>query len=174
MAIGILNVGEQIIMTGRQGENKWAQFMYPSGPNGRGWVSRDLIQPSGASFGGLPYFDQLGNLITPEPPTATIDPNMSPTPSKTPLPTPAGPLAEITDTTAVYTIQSSLSPVLGTLNAKDRIYITHQSFNHLWFEIQYPAGTTGRGYISSKNIRLLGDFRNLPYMYANGTPYPTP
>ena len=174
MAIGTLNAGSQIIMTGRQGDNKWAQFIYPSGPNGRAWVSRDLIQPSGAAFGGLPYFDELGNLITPEPPTATIDPNISPTPSNTPRPTPPGPLAEITGVTQVFTLQSSLSPVLGTLNPKDRIYITHQSFNHLWFEIQYPADMPGRGYISSKNVRLLGDFRNLPYSDANGTPYPTP
>ena len=174
MAIGILNVGTQIIMTGRQGENRWAQFIYPSGPNARAWISRDLIQPSGASFGGLPYFDELGNPITPEPPTPTLDPNISPTPSNTPLPTPPGPLAEITAGTTVFTLQSSLSPVLGTLNPRDRIYIVAQSFNHLWFEIQFPANSTGRGYISSKNIRLLGDFRNLPYNDANGTPYPTP
>jgi hypothetical protein len=172
LVIGLLNIGDQISMTGRMGQNEWAQFLYPSGPNGKGWVSRQLIEPSAAAFGGLPYFDMLGNLITPVPPTSTPDPNMSPTPSNTASPTAAGPLAEITDVTTVYTLQSSLSPVLGTLNPKDRIHITLQSLNHLWFQIQYPAGTTGRGYISSKYVRLLGDFRNLPYSDANGTPIP--
>jgi len=172
--IGYLQVGDQIIMTGRWGENKWAQFEFPSGPGGKGWVDRENIQPTGNAFGGLPYFDLLGNLITPEPPTPTIDPNISPTPSKTPTSTPAGPKAEIIEVTTVYTLMSSLSPVLGTLDPKTKIYITAQSLNHLWFEIQYPPDTTGRAYISTKYVRLLGDFRYLPYTDANGTPLPPP
>jgi hypothetical protein len=172
MSIGILKIGDQITMTGRYGQNDWAQFIYPSGPGGRGWVLRDLIQLSSNSFGGLPYFDLLGNLITPAPPTSTPDPNISPTPTLTATSTPPGPIAVITDVTTVYSLQSSLSTVLGTLNPKDRIYITHQSINHLWFEIQYPPDSTGRGYISAKFVSLTGDYRNLPYSDAQGTPIP--
>ena len=174
MAIGYLQVGAQINMTGRWGENKWAQFEYPSGPGGKGWVSRDNLQPSAAAFGGLPYFDLLGNLITPEPPTSTPDPNISPTPTRTATPIPAGPLVEITGVTSVYTLMSSLSPVLGTLNPKDRVRITAQSLNHLWYEIQYPVDTAGRAYISAseKYVRLLPgqDYRYLRYTDALGTP----
>jgi hypothetical protein len=172
--IGYLQVGDQINMTGRWGDNKWAQFDYPSGPGGKGWVDRQNIQPSADAFGGLPYFDLFGNLITPEPPTPTIDPNISPTPSRTATSTPAGPKAEITDVTTVYKLQSSLSPVLGTLNPKTKVYITAQSLNGLWFEIQYPPDTTGRAYISQKYVYLLGDFRYTPYTDSNGTPIPTP
>lgn len=174
MLIGFLQPGQQVIMTGRMGENEWAQIEYPSGPGGKGWIDRENIQPSAEAFGGLPYFDFLGNLITPEPPTPTPDPNRSPTPSNTPTSTPAGSLARIEGETTIYTLQSSLSPVLGTLKTKDKIYITAQSLNGLWYEIQYPPDTTGRAYISSKYVYLLGDFRYTPYTDSNGTPVPTP
>jgi hypothetical protein len=174
LVIGRLNTGDQISMTGRFGKNEWAQIEFPSGPNGKGWVSHDAILPGVESFGGLPYFDIFGVLITPEPDTATPDPNLSPTPTITPTSTPAGPLAEITDVTTVYTLMSSLSPIVGTLAPKTKIHITAQSINSLWFEIQYPADTTGRAYISSKSVKLLGDFRYLPYTDVQGTPLPTP
>jgi hypothetical protein len=174
--IGYLQVGDQISMTGRweSGKAKWAQFLFPSGPNGKGWVDRENIQPGEEAFGGLPYFDLLGREITPEPPTPTLDPNISPTPSKTPTSTPPGPKAEIIIDTVVYTSQSSLSPVLGTLGPKTKIFITAQSLNRLYFQIQYPPDTTGRGYIttSDKQVKLLGDFRYLPFIDANGTPLP--
>lgn len=174
LLIGYLNPGDQVIMTGRYGDNKWAQIDYPSGIQGKAWISRDSIQPGTESFGGLPYFDVLGTPITPEPPTATPDPNISPTPTNTPTVTPAGPLAEITEMTTVFTLMSSLSPEVGTLNPKEKIHITAQSFNKLWFEIQYPVDTNGRAYISTKNVKLLGDFRYVPYTDARGTPFPTP
>jgi hypothetical protein len=177
-AIGYLQVGDKINMTGRFGENKWAQFEYPSGPGGRGWVSRDNIQPSEAAFGGLPYFDLLGNLVTPEPPTSTPDPNISPTPTRTATAVPAGPLVEIVDVTTVYSLMSSLSPVAGTLNPKDRVRITALSINRLWYEIEYPFDTDGRAYISAseKYVRLLPgqDYRYMRYTDALGTPLAPP
>jgi len=176
MALGFLKPGVQIILVGRVGENKWALIEYPSGPGGKAWVSRDSIQPGPESFGGLPYYNALGELITPEPPTPTPDPNQSPTPTLTATALPPGPLVEITDVTTVYSLMSSLSPELGTLNPKDRVFITYQSLNYLWYEIQYPADSTKRGYISAKYVRLLAgeDYRYLRYTDANGTPLPSP
>lgn len=174
MAIGYLQVGAVINLTGRYGDNDWAQFEYPSGPNGKGWVSRDNIQPSDAGFGGLPYFDFLGNLVTPEPPTPTPDPNQSPTPTRTATAVPVGPLVEIVEMTTVYEKMSSLSPVIGTLNAKDRVRITYQSINLLWYEIEYPVDSGKRAYISAseKYVRLLPgqDYRYMKYTDALGTP----
>ena len=174
MIIAYLQTGDQIIMVGREGQNEWAQFQYPSGPNGIGWVSSMFFVPQPEAWGSLPYFDELGNLITPEPPTSTPDPRISPTPTLTATATPAGPLAEITGTSIVYSQQSSLSTILGTLQPGTKVNITRESLNKIWFEIQYPANTTSRAYISTKYIRLLGDFRYLNYTDANGTPVPTP
>ena len=171
--LGYLPLGATIIMTGRYGDNEWAQFLFPSGPGGKGWVIREVIQPSAESFGGLPYYDVLGEEITPEPETNTPDPNISPTPTYTPTIVPLKTVAIITDTTTLYTLMSSFSPELGKLNAKDKIYITAASFNKLWYEIQYPPNTGGRAYISTKYVRLTGDFRNLPYTDSLGTPFPT-
>lgn len=175
MALGYLQPGEQINLVGRFGENEWAQFLFPSGPDGKAWVSRDSLQPGANAFSGLPYFDVLGTPITPEPPTSTPDPNMSPTPTPTATSLPVGPLVEITDVTTVYSLMSSLSPVVGTLNPKDRVHVTAESLNHLWFEIQYPDNTDGRAYISKKYARYLAseDYRYVHYTDANGTPIPT-
>jgi len=174
LAIGYLKVNDVINMTGRFGENEWAQFQYPFGPDGKAWVSRENIQPSDAAFGGLPYFDFLGNLVTPEPPTSTPDPNQSPTPTRTATAIPAGPLVETVDVTTVYAQMSSLSPVVGTLNPKDRVRITAQSINLLWYEIEYPVDSGKRAYISASNkyVRLLPneDYRYMKYTDALGTP----
>jgi hypothetical protein len=85
---------------------------------------------------------------------------------------------EITNVTTVYTLMSSLSPALGTLNPKDRVRITAQSLNLLWYEIEYPVDTPGRAYISAsdKYVRLLPgqDYRYMRYTDALGTPLPPP
>ena len=174
MIIAYLKKGDQILLNGRTGLDGWGRFIYPSGPNGIGWISSTFIVAEPTAFNDLPYFDDLGNLVTPEPATATPDPNISPTPTMTATSTPAGPLAEITGATIVYSQQSSFSSTVGTLQAGDKINIIRESLNHLWFEIQYPANTTGRGYISAKFVLKLGDFRYLNYTDSNGTPIPTP
>jgi len=169
--LGYLQPGDQIILTGRINENRWAQFMYPSGPNGVGWVDRWNIEPSSEGFGGLPYFDFLGNLITPEPPTPTIDPNVTPSVTPTATPAPAGPLVEAIAESIVYESMSSLSKELGKLNPKDRVAVTAKSFNGLWYEIQYPPLSAGRAYISaSENYikYLIQDYRYLGYTDGNG------
>lgn len=173
MQLGYLEVGQQVNMVGRFGENKWAQIEYPSGPDGKAWISRDSIQLGPDAMSGLPFYDALGQLITPEPPTPTPDPNLSPTPSLTPTLAPPGPAGEITDVTIVYTSMSSLSPELGTLTAKTRVAITSQSFSGLWYEIQYPENSAGRAYISVKYVRLLAgeDYRYLPYTDGSGKYY---
>ena len=121
LQIGSLDAGAQLTLTGRYNENQWAQFLFPSGPDGKGWVIREAIQPSAEAFGGLPWFDSFGNLITEEPPTNTPNPDFSPTPTETATNVPVGALAVITDTTTVYAQMNSLSPVLDSLNAKKRV-----------------------------------------------------
>jgi hypothetical protein len=172
--IGYLEFGQALNMTGRTWGNEWAQFDYPSGPEGKGWISREAIEITSEGFGGLPYFDDMGRLVTPEPPTATPDPNLSPTPSNTPEPTPAGPRAVVDDITAIYAEPSSLSTQLGEFKAKDEVFITGIALNGLWYQIQYPALTDGRAYVSQKYIRVMGDMRYLPYFDNQGNLLPTP
>lgn len=172
--IGVVQFGQAINMTGRTWGNSWAQFDYPSGPDGKGWIARESIQITSEGFGGLPYFDELGRMVTPEPPTPTLDPNISPTPSNTPTPAPTGARSVVDNVTAIYAEPSSLSTQLGTLNAKDEVYVTGISLNGLWYQIQYPPLTDSRAYVSQKYIRVLGDMRKLPYFDNNGNLIPTP
>ncbi len=174
MVIGTLLPGQIINMTGRYGDNEYAQFDYPSGPGGKAWIARQAIEPSSEGFGGLPYFDALANPITPEPPTPTLDPNLTPTVTNTPLPTPAGPLARMQADTVIYAEPNSLSAQVGTLKTGDEIYITGLSLIGSWYQIQYPAFTEGRAYISQQNVRVLGDMRKLPYFDDKGNLLPTP
>lgn len=174
MVLAVLQPGQKINMTGRYGENEWAQFDYPSGPNGKAWISRDALQTGPDGFAGLPYFDVLGFALTPEPSPATPDPNITPTETSTPRPTPAGPLARMEADTIIYAEPNSLSSQVGALKNGDEIYITGLSLIGEWYQIQYPAFTEGRAYISRKNVRVLGDMRRLPYFNEKGTPLPTP
>ncbi len=174
MILAILPAGQKINLTGRYGENEWAQFDYPSGPEGKAWISSDALQTGPDGFAGLAYFDALGFVITPEPPPATLDPNITPTETSTPRPTPAGPLARMEADTIIYAEPNSLSAQLGTLKVKDEIYITGISLIGEWYQIQYPAFTEGRAYISRKNVRVLGDMRRLPYFDDKGNLLPRP
>ncbi|GAB4489391.1 MAG: hypothetical protein Fur0016_21780 [Anaerolineales bacterium] len=174
MVLAILPAGQKINLTGRYGENEWAQFDYPSGPEGKAWISSDALQTGPDGFAGLAYFDALGIALTPEPPPATLDPNITPTETSTPRPTPAGPLARMEADTIIYAEPNSLSAQLGTLKVKDEIYITGISLIGEWYQIQYPAFTEGRAYISRKNVRVLGDMRRLPYFDDKGNLLPRP
>lgn len=174
MALGVLELGQAVNMTGRYGENDWAQIDYPSGPDGKGWVARDSLQPSTEGFGSLPYFNALGTPVTPEPPTATPDPNLPPTATDTPAPTPSGPLAEVLEQTGVFSGPASMFEQLGLLNAREKIVVTGQTLNGFWYQIEYPLGTSGRAYVATKFVRILGDMRFLPYLDNLGTPLPTP
>lgn len=174
MVLAILPPGQKINMTGRYGENEWAQFDFPSGPGGKAWISRSALETGPDGFSGLPRFNVLGAELTPEPPTPTPDPNLTLTLTNTPRPTPAGPLARLEADTLLYAEPNSLSAQIGSLKKGDEIYITGISLIGEWYQIQYPAFTEGRAYISRKNVRVLGDMRRLPYFDENGSLLPTP
>ncbi|MCS6993004.1 MAG: SH3 domain-containing protein [Anaerolineales bacterium] len=174
MVLTVLPPGQQISMTGRYGDNEWAQFDFPSGPNGKAWVARSALEPGPDGFSGLPRFDVLGMELTPEPPTSTPDPNVTPTITNTPRPTPAGPLARMEADAVIYAEPNSLSAQVGALKKGDEIYITGISLIGEWYQIQFPAFTEGRAYIPRKNVRVLGDMRRVPYFNEQGTPLPTP
>lgn len=174
MVLTVLPPGQQINLTGRYGDNEWAQFDFPSGPGGKAWVARSALEPGPDGFSGLPRFDVLGMELTPEPPTPTPDPNLTPTITNTPRPTPAGPLARMEADAIIYAEPNSLSAQVGALKKGDEIYITGISLIGEWYQIQFPAFTEGRAYIPRKNVRVLGDMRRVPYFNEKGTPLPTP
>jgi hypothetical protein len=87
LSIGTLNAGQIVTFRGRIAENEWIQIDYPSGPDGHGWIIKDLVEAHDG-YGGLPYYNLLATpmVAAPEIPEATTDPNATLVPTETPAP----------------------------------------------------------------------------------------
>jgi uncharacterized protein YraI len=176
LSIGTLNPGQIVTFRGRMGENEWVQIDYPSGPDGHGWISSELVQQHDG-FGGLPYYNVLGTPVTPAPEVtqATTDPNATPVATETPMPIPSTPAGTDAEVTAQINIRSGPAQTYdsyGMLNPKDKVVVTGLTLNKYWYQIQYSSSPTGYGWVASQYLRVLGDMRNLPYFNNEGTPLP--
>lgn len=169
VTIGALQVGQVVTMTGRFGENEWVQIDFPSGPEGKGWISTGEIKPLDG-YGDLPYYNILATPITPEPPTPTLDPSQPIPPTATPTPTQVGSEAEVTAQINVRVGPASTFEAIGILNPRDRVYVTGVTINGLWYQIVFEDGPDGRGWVAAEYIRELGDFRRIPYYDTLGNP----
>lgn len=169
MTIGSLQVGQVVTMTGRFGQNEWVQIDYPSGPDGKGWISTEVVKPLDG-FGDLPYYNILATPVTPEPPTPTLDPNQPVPPTETPTPEPAGPQGQVTAQINVRVGPASSYEALTMLNPGDLVTVTGITLSGLWYQIEFADGPDGRAWVASEYVRALGDFRNLPYFDNTGMP----
>lgn len=61
-ALGMINAGTQVTLTGRSQTDIWLQILFKDGVDGKGWVASAYV--SGADLRGLPYFDNQGNPIS--------------------------------------------------------------------------------------------------------------
>ena len=61
-----LNKGDQITVVGKNVSSDWFEIRLPSDPNGRGWISADLVQLQG-SADALPVVQPGGIPSTPRP-----------------------------------------------------------------------------------------------------------
>ena len=80
--VGSLAAGQSIEVVGRDQSGNWLQVLYPSGPDGKGWLS------AAAEYGSATNSNNLPVVVTPPPPTATSLPVQSNTPTSTPTQTP--------------------------------------------------------------------------------------
>jgi uncharacterized protein YraI len=176
LSIGTLDAGQIVTFRGRIAENEWAMIDYPSGPDGHGWINRELVDAHDG-FGGLPYYNVLGTPVTaaPEIPEATTDPNATPLPTETATPvppTPSGAAAEVTAQINVRSGPAQTYESYGMLNPKDKVVVTGLTLNKYWYQIQYSTSPTGYGWVASQYLRVLGDMRYLLYFNNEGTPIP--
>jgi uncharacterized protein YraI len=176
VSIGTLDVGQIVTFRGRITENEWVQIDYPSGPDGHGWISKELIVAHDG-FGGLPYYNLLGTPVTEAPvaPEVTTDPNATPAPTDTPTPEPPSPAGVEAEVTAQINVRSGPAQTYdsyGMLNPKDKVVITGLTLNGYWYQIQYASSPTGYGWAASQYLKVLGDVNKLPYFTNEGTPVP--
>ena len=78
-SLGILNVNDVVLLTGKNENGTWLQIDLPPGPNGKGWINSEFVKANDVD--SLPVISDSGEVIgtgtpadTPLPPTPTLVP----------------------------------------------------------------------------------------------------
>jgi uncharacterized protein YraI len=117
----------------------------------------------------------------PPPPTPTL--TNSPTTAPSPPPVPDTPTATAAVSAVVATGDGVLNvrggpgtdyPILGKLEPGAQVTLLARSADGTWFEIVYPAGSDGRGWLSGEFLQMQGAPDQLPVAQAPATSSPTP
>jgi uncharacterized protein YraI len=174
--LGQLQPDTQVMLLARSADGTWFEIAYPTGSDGRGWLSGEFLQIQGSA-------DQLPVAQAPAPP--------SPTPPATAPPSVTATPAVITGTlpisgtvsAVVATGDGALNvrggpgtdyPVLGQLQPGAQVTLLARSADGTWFEIVYPAGSDGRGWLSGEFLQIQGSAEQLPVAQPPAPPRPTP
>lgn len=99
-------------------------------------------------------------------PTATDTPTITRTPTDTPTATPATPVVEMIRGITARLGPGSNYPVIGTLEADDRLDITGISEDGAWYEVTLPDGSQGWLAASAALVRPYGDLDVVPIAFA--------
>jgi len=145
-SLGQLEAGLVIKIIARDGQGAWYQILYPSAPQGRGWVAAQYITVT------------AGTVI---PLDAT--------------PTPAGPTGRVVQRLNIRSGPGTTFESLGLLEPGMVVSLTGKNTTASWFQIDYPAGPGGRGWVTSQYVQMdsvadlpvLNDFGSV---ITTGTP----
>jgi uncharacterized protein YraI len=123
-SLGLLNAGEKVQIVSQDSQRKWYQIVYPSAPQGRGWVTAQYVQvAAGAEI----------------PLEAT--------------PTPAGPTGRVMQRLNVRSGPGMTFDSLGLLEADTTVSLTGKNTTASWFQIDYSAGPDGRGWVTAQYVQ---------------------
>jgi uncharacterized protein YgiM (DUF1202 family) len=139
-SLGLLNAGEKVQVVSQDSQGKWYQILYPSSPQGRGWVAAQFVQVA------------AGTAI---PLDAT--------------PTPAGPTGHVTQRLNVRSGPGTTFDSLGMLQSGDVVSLTGKNGTASWFQIEYASGPGGHGWITAQYVQTEAA-ANLPVLDDFGTP----
>ena len=78
-SLGMLQSGESVSLTGKNGPASWFQIEYASGPDGHGWITAQYVQTDAAA--DLPVLDDFGTPVTPGLSGTPSGPATTPTPT---------------------------------------------------------------------------------------------
>jgi uncharacterized protein YraI len=139
-SLGMLNAGEKVQILNKDSRGEWYQILYPSAPQGRGWVAAQFVQIAAG---------------TEVPLEAT--------------PTPAGPTGRVMQRLNVRSGPGTTFDSLGLLEADTTVSLTGKNTTASWFQIDYPAGPEGRGWVTAQYVQAdAAD--DLPVLDDYGTP----
>ncbi|HEX7620809.1 MAG TPA: SH3 domain-containing protein [Anaerolineales bacterium] len=148
-SLGQLEAGSNIQVTARDSAGAWYQILFPNSPNGHGWVAAQFV---------------------------TIAPG-----TVVPLdatPTPAGPTGRVIQRLNVRSGPGTAFDSLGLIEPGVAVSLTGKNTTASWFQIVYPAGPGGRGWVTSQYVQtdaasdlpVIDDFGNIVTPGAAGTP----
>jgi len=141
-SLGLLDSGQTVQIFAQNTDGTWVQIAYSLSPSGSGWISAQFVDTGGQS---IPTF----------------------TPQVTS--TEAGPMGTVSQRLNVRAGPGSNYDSLGILEANTVIVLMGKNATGSWLQIQYPVGTTGRGWVSVEYVKVDGT-TGLPVLDAAGTP----
>ncbi len=148
-SLGQLEAGVKVQITARDSQGAWYQILYPAAPQGRGWVAAQYVTVAAGSE---------------VPADAT--------------PTPAGPSGRVVQRLNVRSGPGTTFDTLGLLEPGVVVSLTGKNTTASWFQIDYPAGPGGRGWVTSQYVQtdaaadlpVLDDYGSVVTPGAAGTP----
>lgn len=165
--VGRLDSGAEAVVTGKSETGEWWQIKYEKGEADLAWVADAVVDFSGDAA-SVP-------VVKFNVPTATA--TTTPSPTVTPTPSPTEPVIagtiEVTDPINVRAEPSTESDLLGGLYLGDKASVLAISKDGDWWQIEFPAGPEGTGWVSAEFVRFQGDKTAVP-IFGQGTVTPTP
>ena len=138
-SLGQLEAGEKVQITVHDPSGAWYQILYPTAPQGRGWVTAQYVTVA------------AGTAIPLE---AT--------------PTPSGPVGQVILLLNVRSGPGTSFNTLGMLEPGVSVSLTGKNTTASWFQVVYPAGPGGHGWVNAEYVQTE-DAADLPVLddYGN-------
>ena len=171
MEMGFLEPGAVVVLTGRIKGNAWYQIDYPSGLEGKGWLSSELVKFDGDPE-TLQFFNSLATAVSGDE-SAPAPPAVTDTPVPV-TPTPALPFGITLAQINARSGPASSFASYGLIEKDQPVTILGQTLNGIWFQIQYQASPTGVAWVAADYVRVMKSIQGLPIFDNQGNPLPRP
>ena len=147
-SLGQLDAGAKVQVVARNSQGAWYQILYPAAPQGRGWVAAQ-------------YVTVAAGAVIPLDATPTL----------------SGPTGRLIQRLNVRSGPATTFDSLGMLEPGVVVSLTGKNTLASWYQIVYPAGPGGRGWVTSQYVQtdvtdlpVLDDYGKVVTPGAAGTP----
>jgi len=158
--LGVLPAGAAMPTNGRLVDSSWWQIPYPGGPNGNAWLKAASVRPNAAAA-GVPVYELQGAAQASPTPGASAQTAM----------------VTLTADALVMAWPEDNAEQLGRLPAGASVPTNGRLENSQWWQIPYPGGPNGNGWLPASAVQPNAAAANVPiYEVIVPTPetLPTP
>lgn len=173
-SLGLLGLGTQVQVTGRNPAGTWWQIIYPAGSTTFGWVTAAYMQIPASDSGKIPIV-LLDTGQGPDPTLPFSQPIRQSTPT---LPPPSQErTARVAKEMFVRVGPGQVYESQGTVTAGSTLVLTGRTTNNVWVRIQYVSNSQGVGWVASAflenvNLEELPYYDNQGNLLVDATPIP--